>query len=249
MQSRNTAAAIIIMSLLLSVLFGGCLKTEFSTYEQGIPAVNLTNLSENITRLTTNPGPDENPEWGADGKRIFFESRPDLGFGNYGQESYISVMDTSGSNLTQLANGTKPALYLDKVFFQDTHYPSTDLWTMNMDGSIKKKIASLNATLDFNPAISSDGTKLSYYTIYHTGYNWVKWKNGTWTRVKQTDSIFHNYPESDGECREAHAHIFAMDTDGGNKMKIASDIDLTCRYNSNLKWSPDSKNILFETLT
>lgn len=62
-----------------------------------------------------------------------------------------------------------------------------------------------------------------------------------------TDSIFHNYPDADGECREAYAQIFVMDTDGGNKMRIASDVDLNCNYNSNLKWSPDSKNILFET--
>ena len=49
----------------------------------------LTNLSENITRLTTNPGPDKNPVWGADGQKIFFVSMPDIGIERYGHERYI----------------------------------------------------------------------------------------------------------------------------------------------------------------
>ena len=64
----------------------------------GPQLVDLTNLSENITRLTINPGPDENPVWSVDGKRIFFELRQDLGVSRYGPECYICVMDADGSN-------------------------------------------------------------------------------------------------------------------------------------------------------
>ncbi len=51
MVPRNKIVITVIILLLLSVLFSGCLKPEFSTYEQGIPVVNLTNLSENIPEI------------------------------------------------------------------------------------------------------------------------------------------------------------------------------------------------------
>ncbi|MCK4731776.1 MAG: PD40 domain-containing protein, partial [Methanophagales archaeon] len=128
MLSRNIIVTILIIALPLSVLLSGCLKPENPTHEQGIPVVDLTNLSESITRLTINPGPDENPLWSADGKRIFFESRPDIGVGRFSPECYICVMGADGSNLTRLANGTKPVVYLDKVFFQNKDYVPIDLW-------------------------------------------------------------------------------------------------------------------------
>jgi Tol biopolymer transport system component len=129
----------------------------------GPQLVDLTNLSENITRLTINPGSDENPVWSVDGKRIFFKSRPDIGVNRYGPECYICVMDADGSNLIRLANGTKPVVYLDKVFYEYENYPGIDLWIMNTDGSNKKKLTSLSVTpLDYNPTISPDGRKIAY---------------------------------------------------------------------------------------
>ena len=210
--------------------------------------VDLTNLSENITRLTTNSGPDGNPVWSADGKKIFFVSRPDLGLGRYGPECYICVMDADGSNLTRLANGTKPVVHSYKVFFQNKNYVPIDLWVMNTDGSDKKKLASLNVTpLGYNPTISPDGKKICYFTPYGTGYYWVKWKNKTWTRFDHEPHV--DRQNMDILARETYADIFVMDANGGNKTKIASDIDLTCSGYSDLIWSPNGKKILFQTST
>ena len=207
----------------------------------------LTNLSENITRLTTNPGPDKNPVWSAEGNKIFFESKPDLGVGRYGPECYISVMDADGSNLTQLTNGSKPVVYHDRVFFQYENYPYVDLWVMNTDGSDKKKLTSLNVTpFGSNPTISPDGSKICYYTRYDTGYYWVQWKNDTWTRFDFKPQL--DRQDMDMLAWEKHADIFVMDVNGKNKTKIVSDIDTTC-FGPTLEWSPDGKRILFQTST
>lgn len=210
--------------------------------------VDLTNMSENITRLTTNPGPDENPVWSADGKKIFFESRPDLGLGRYGPECYIFVMDSDGSNLTRLANGTDPVLSPDgnKVFFKhvDDHLHTINFWVMNTDGSNKKKLTSLNITV--YPILSPDRSKICYYTEYHTGYWWVQWKNETWTR-------FDYEPQFDRQdmnigCAEKYGDLWTMDVNGKNKTKIASDIDTTC-IGPTVEWSPGGNRILFQTST
>nr|QNO45878.1 Tol-Pal system protein TolB [Methanosarcinales archaeon ANME-2c ERB4] len=209
--------------------------------------VDLINLSENITRLTINPGPDENPVWSVDGK-IFFKSRPDIGVNRYGPECYICVMDADGSNLIRLANGTTPVVYLDKVFFQYENHPGIDLWVMNTDGSNKKKLTSLNVTsLGYNPTISPDGEKICYFTPYGTGYYWLKWKNETWTSFDHEPRV--DRQNRDILVRETHADIFVMDANGGDKTKIASDIDLTCSGYSDLIWSPNGKKILFQTST
>jgi len=208
----------------------------------------LTNLSESITRLTTNPGPDENPVWSADGKKIFFESRPDIGVSRYGPECYICVMDADGSNLTRLANGTDPVLSPDgnNVFFKhvDDHLHTINFWVMNTDGSNKKKLTSLNITV--YPILSPDRSKICYYTEYHTGYWWVSWKNGTWTR-------FDHEPQFDRQdmnigFAENYGALWTMDVNGKNKTKIASDIDMTC-IGPILEWSPDGKRIHFHAST
>ena len=198
----------------------------------------------NGTRLTTNPGMDTYPAWSPDGRRIFFESRPDVGIRRYGSECYISAMDADGSNLTRLANGTDPVVRSDKIFFRYDNYPNYDLWVMNTDGCTKEYLTSLNATsLISNPTINPNGTKICYCTGHCSDSYWVTLKNGTWVRAKNRTL---NWKEETIRlaCREGHVAVFVMDIDGGNKTKIVDSDSI--RTIQHLSWSPDGRKILFE---
>jgi len=247
--TKKLAAIVLLIIISLSVILASLVILPSPVKHAITPEpqlVDLTNLSENITRLTRNSGADEDPVWSADGGRIFFESRPDTGVGCYAPECYICAMDADGSNLTMLANGTNPVLSSDKVFFKQVNYPYIDLWVMNTDGSDKKKLTTLNSTLCCSPTLSPDGSKICYYTRYDTGYYWVKWNDDTLTR-------FDHEPQPGRQDvaimgGEKHADIWVMDVSGENKTKISSDTDTTWFYPS-LEWSPDGKRILFQTST
>ena len=220
--TKKLAAIVLLIIISLSVILASLVILPSPVKHAITPEpqlVDLTNLSENITRLTRNSGADEDPVWSADGGRIFFESRPDTGVGCYAPECYICAMDADGSNLTMLANGTNPVLSSDKVYFKQVNYTYIDLWVMNTDGPDKKKMTTLTSTLCCSPTLSPDGSKICYYTRYDTGYYWVKWNDDTLTR-------FDHEPQPGRQDvaimgGEKHADIWVMDVSGENKTKIS----------------------------
>lgn len=89
---------------MLLVIASGAIIIAFVTLQSPVKhAIMQSELDALIaesggTRLTANPGPDENPSWSPDGTKIFFEIRPDVGSGCYSPECYISVMKADGSD-------------------------------------------------------------------------------------------------------------------------------------------------------
>ncbi|MDP3105386.1 MAG: hypothetical protein Q8M95_12370 [Candidatus Methanoperedens sp.] len=137
------------------------------------PLEDLTQRYDYLTRLT-HSGDNRGTAWSPDGSKIFFR-RSDISFQNSGIErgkSHIYVMNSDGSNQTQLAEGMGIALSPDgsKVFFyreklsgekleiasspglivslpsgEKPEDKGWELWVMNADGSNLQKLSEVNA--------------------------------------------------------------------------------------------------------
>lgn len=254
-KTKKILTILLLLAIASSVTIFA-LVTMQSPVRQAITQSELDDLiaASGGTRLTTNPGPDENPVWSPDGTKIFFETRPDVGSGRYSRECYIAVMNADGSGVTRLANGTNPVLYSDKVYFEYYDPVYTELLVtevMDLDGGNRKKILSLNGRTYPSQAISPDRTKVCYCTRYETDSYYVLWKNDTVTKEKgdwSIDGVKYNDARQSGKLRmagqEKHSDIWVMNLDEINKMKIASGIE-SSNCPPQPEWSPDGKKIFF----
>lgn len=254
-KTKKILTILLLLAIASSVTIFA-LVTLQSPVRQAIAQSELDDLiaASGGTRLTTNPGPDNNPVWSPDGTKIFFKTRPDVGSGRYSSECYIAVMNVDGSGVTRLANGTNPVVRSDKVYFKYYDPVYTDLLVtavMDLDGGNKKTLSSLNIrTYPFHK-ISPDRTKVCYCTRYETGSYFVLWKNDTVTKEKgdwDLDGGKYNDAWQSGEIHiagpEMHSDIWVMNLDESNKVKIASGID-SSNCPPQPAWSPDGKKIFF----
>jgi len=248
--------AIVLLFVIASGVITIALVTLQSPVKQAIMQSELDDLmtASGATRLTTNPGPDEDPVWSPDGTKIFFETRPDVGSRRYSPECYIAVMNADGSNVTRLAKGTNPVLRSGRLYFKYQDPVYTDLQVteaMDMDGGNRKNILSLNVRTYQFQAISPDGTKVCYCTHYETDSYFVWWTNDTVTKEKgdwNIDGEKYNDACQSGEILMAgqglHSDIWVMNLDESNKIKIASRIE-SSNCQPQPRWSPDGTKIFF----
>lgn len=115
---------------------------------------------ENLTRLTTAPGPDRFAAWSPDGTKIAFQSsRTGL--------SQVWVMNADGSGQTQLTFDQVPKDQLPDwspdasriAYVTQTHPVGGDVWVINADGSDPQPITSGADKL--GAAWSPDGTEIA----------------------------------------------------------------------------------------
>lgn len=208
-------------------------------------------LQYNGTRITTNPGSDEDPRWSTDGKKMIFVLRPDVGDGRLSSKSVVAVMDADGNNLTQMADGSHPVVYADKIVFQYRNHSNIEFWIMDIDAGNKKKVISLDRAHYSSPTLSPDGTKICYVTSYAADLYGVWWKNGTVTRGQGTwERVESEYEQEwlSGTIVMAgsliYSDIWVMNVDESNTTNIASGLDST-NAPPRPTWSPDGNTILY----
>jgi len=205
------------------------------------------------------------PAWSPDGTKIAFASQSD---GEAGRWSEIYVMDADGSNQTNITNTTEsvegqPAWSPDgtKIAFVRGRDVSSDVWTMNADGS--------NPTLLFSdggqPAWSPDGTKIAFthdpypedrigdgiYTINADGSGLTIIQEGfgrgdaltpNWS-PDGTKIAFGSHLDSGGGPEDYH-YIWVINADGSGLSQLTESLST---YSPSLPaWSPDGTKIAFD---
>ena len=104
----------------------------------------------NQTRLTFNDENDGTPDWSADGSKIIFHSKRDLG------NAELYVMNPDGSNQVNLTNSPEiegaPDWSHDgaKIAFHTSFLSPGEIWAMNADASGRRNLTN-NPANDFNP--------------------------------------------------------------------------------------------------
>ena len=128
-------------------------------------------ISLGTIQVTTAPSDDIYPSWSPDGMRIIFSSNRS---GNYD----IWVMDSDGSNKTQLTSSLVDELYPAWNYAGDTiaftrwnssasqGWGGYQLWIMNADGSNQQKL-NINETWwdQYSPAWSPDDAKIAFFSF------------------------------------------------------------------------------------
>jgi Tol biopolymer transport system component len=209
------------------------------------PLEDLTQRYDYVTRLTHSENNYGNSVWSPDGSNIFFQIIE-------GDNTYIYVMNSNGSNQKKLAQGRNIALSPDgsKVFF---YRNNSEFWVMNADGSNLQKLSQVSADsikdlrkdkeFSFIREYfwSPDQTKIILYTTSQSvssDYPWIRHDDGTWEHREG-----YNNP-IDGN-NEYVSTLWMWDVKGGFVRKIISSNPLPDYAVPIIAWSHDGKSFIF----
>ena len=250
----------------------------FSSTRDGFQNINIYRMGADgfrQTRLTDLPGPDFNPSWSADGRRILFSNAPD-----FGVQGDIRTMNADGSNETNLvedpsddgAPAYSPAN--NKFAFvgrRNGNQSDVYLMTKGPDGQTSGLVRlTTSEANDFSPAISPDGKRLLFVSnrdgdedIYLMRLAPEGPRNPAVKLTKNTrpdpEGAPYMYDQAPDWSPDGRQIAFSSDRTGNfeiYRMKAAPEgptnrpINLTKNptpFDQDPTWSPDGRKIAFTT--
>ena len=143
-----------------------CKKVVFLINGENARNIAILNIEshkiENLTKKTINVNTPIHPRWSSDGRQIIFS---DISTNN------IYIIDSDGSNIKKIGNGNNPDWSPDgqEIAFAD----GDNIFTMRIDGSNEKKIATSPTQFLNRLRWSPDRKQILFTTYRNDGVNHV----------------------------------------------------------------------------
>ena len=210
-------------------------RIAFTAYVDDNNEIYIMDLSsKQKKRLTFNDTNDYNPALSADGTQVVYVSF--MRWRNSNDE--IFLIDTEGEKqpkrLTKnVATDGNPNFSPDGtlITFESNRDGNSEIYIMNSDGTNQRRLTHTN-TDNHSPAFSFDGKRI-VFAAYVVG------QHPTGTDVKTRTAVSGASSDAYGVT----SHICVINVDGENFMQL-TDI---AAINANPSFSPDGKQIIFES--